>query len=107
MLTLTCNRGGGLRFGKNGEIQMYILEVNRGQIKLGFKAPPSTRIERKELYIRRQQRRKKTVALSKKQRAKLSLKVQTTHADASELHVHRHQCKKKSTALSKKQNTPL
>ncbi len=55
MLTLTCSRGGALRFGD--EIQMYILDVNRGQIKLGFKAPPSTRIERKELYLRRQQKK--------------------------------------------------
>lgn len=59
MLTLTCNLGGGLRLGKNGEIQMYILDVSRGQIKLGFKAPPSTRIERKELYLQRIKRSSK------------------------------------------------
>ncbi|MCD6055875.1 MAG: Global regulator protein family [Gammaproteobacteria bacterium] len=49
MLTLTRSPGEGLLFGDEGEIQMVILDVSRGQVKLGFKAPPSTRIERKEL----------------------------------------------------------
>jgi carbon storage regulator CsrA len=49
MLTLTRSPGEGLRFGDDGEIQMTILDVSRGQVKLGFKAPPSTRIEREEV----------------------------------------------------------
>ncbi len=58
MLTLTRNPGEGLRFGDKGEIEMYVLDVSRGQIKLGFKAPASTPIKRKEVYNKPSKKRR-------------------------------------------------
>ena len=48
MLTLTRNVGESIRIGE--DIEVYVVEVRGGTVRLGFKAPREVTIHREEVY---------------------------------------------------------
>ncbi|WP_222265374.1 carbon storage regulator CsrA [Modestobacter marinus] len=48
MLTLTRNVGESIRIGE--DIEVYVVEVRGGTVRLGFKAPREVSIHREEVY---------------------------------------------------------
>ncbi|HHT9843872.1 TPA: carbon storage regulator [Legionella pneumophila] len=54
MLVLT-RRIGERIFIDNGQIEIALLYHRRGQVAFGIKAPPHIDVDRKEIFIRKQQ----------------------------------------------------
>ena len=52
MLILMRNINKSLIFGKEGDIKVTILEIKRGQVKLGIEAPADVPVHREEVYLR-------------------------------------------------------
>lgn len=53
MLILTRKRGESIMIGDN--IKINILDISKGQIKIGFEAPKEISIHREEIYNKIQQ----------------------------------------------------
>ena len=49
MLTLTRSVGESIRIGE--DIEVYVVEVRGGTVRLGFKAPREVTIHREEVYL--------------------------------------------------------
>jgi carbon storage regulator len=50
MLVLTRKSGESVQIGE--QIKVTVIEVSRGQVRLGIKAPPETMVHREEVYDR-------------------------------------------------------
>lgn len=59
MLVLSRKIGESLRIGE--DIELVILDVNRGQVRIGIEAPKTTNIVRSELLTRAQGQQDETV----------------------------------------------
>jgi carbon storage regulator len=52
MLVLTRKPGEVIVIGKHGDIRVAVLSARGNQVRLGFDADPSIRIDREEIYYR-------------------------------------------------------
>ncbi|MDD2710032.1 MAG: carbon storage regulator CsrA [Verrucomicrobiae bacterium] len=60
MLVITRKEGEGIMLGDH--IEVVVVSIDGNQIRLGFKAPTSISIQRKELYERIQQANRQAAA---------------------------------------------